>query len=321
MAKTAKKKEKSKSSSKTGATPSTTLAEVLAILAKLYTVDGTVQTRIPFLSVIRASKPSEMRSGILTPSFCIVVQGGKRILIGSDVINYGVGSYVISSIDLPTSGQIVVASAAKPYYGVKIDLDPKELAAVMIEAQLDAPKGKSSVAAFVSVADFDFQEAILRLLKLLEKDEDTTFLANTIKRELIYRLLKNDQGAAIYQNALINQQEAGIGKAIFWIKENYNRPIKVEQLAKAVNMSVSNLHHRFKAVTTFGPLQYQKQLRLQEARRLLLAGGMDAAGAAFEVGYESPSQFSREYRRQFGAPPMKDIENLRNLSVVEFEPG
>lgn len=321
MVKTIKKKEKSKGWAKNVATKSDTLAQITALLTEQFTIDGMVQTKIPFLSVIRASKPSDLRSGILTPSFCIVAQGGKRILIGSDVIDYGIGSYVISSIDLPTSGQILEASSTKPYYGVKVDFEPKELASVMIEAQLEAPKRKPSVAAFVGTADFDFQETILRLIKLLQHDGDIHFFANNIKRELIYRLLKNDQGAVIYQNAIINQQEAGIGKAIYWIKENYNRPIKVEQLAKAVNMSVSNLHHRFKAVTTFGPLQYQKQLRLQEARRLLLAGGVDAAGAAFEVGYESPSQFSREYRRQFGAPPMKDIENLRNLPITEIEPG
>ncbi len=150
-----------------------------------------------------------------------------------------------------------------------------------------------------------------KLLRLLDKPRDAAFLAASLKREILYRLLTGENGHLIYRNLVIDRQQLGIGKAIEWLKQNFARHFQIEELAKAANMSVSSLHHKFKAVTAMGPLQYQKQLRLNEARKLLLSGSMDASTAAYQVGYESQSQFSREYRRLFGAPPMQDVKSLR----------
>jgi AraC-like DNA-binding protein len=294
--------------------------EILSAAKKFAPKDGRFDTAIPFLSFIRTSSPTTFTTGMLKPSFCLVVQGDKRILIGKDVINYGMGSFIISTIDLPTSGQVVTATKAVPYVGIVIELDANEIAAIALEAELVYDtKTKSRPGAFIAKSDEDIQAVVLRLLKLLAKSSDAKFLAATLRRELIYRLLTSAEGHLLYQNAVKDYQEQGIGKAISWLKKNYTKPIKMEALAKAMNMSVSSLHHKFKTVTTMGPLQYQKHLRLQEARRLLLLETMDAATASYKVGYESPSQFSREYKRLFGASPLEDIRNLKNTHAGHLQ--
>ncbi|MDB6060292.1 MAG: AraC family transcriptional regulator [Verrucomicrobiaceae bacterium] len=294
------------------------LDQILAIANKRIQTDGSAPTIIPFLSFIRSSKPTLLNQGILTPSFCMIAQGRKKLHLGSDIIQYGAGDYSLATIDMPTSGQIVGASKSAPYLGVRIDLDPKEIAAVVIDAKINIYENKKPVAgAFVRTSDPELRDVILKLLKTLDKPHEAAFLGSALKREIIYRLLTGEDGHLFYQNILFEHQNIGIGKAIHWIKENFKRPIKIELLAKSVNMSISSLQHKFKAVTTMGPLQYQKQLRLQEARRLLLAGGVDASTAAYQVGYASHSQFTREYRRLFGAPPLKDVKTMTLNSTVE----
>jgi AraC-like DNA-binding protein len=276
-----------------------------------------VHTAIPWLSFIRLSQPTALSRGMLEPSMCLVVQGGKKVLIGKEVNDYGAGSYVLSAIDLPVSGQVVEATAAQPYYGVRIDLDPKEIAALIIELNLQAPPRRGTrVGAYIDESDADLQEAFLRLLLLLDKPKDIPALSRILKQEIMYRLIAARNGDVLYHTVLSHYQEKGVNQAIQWIKANYAEPLVIDDLAKRVRMSVSTLHHRFKAATVMSPLQYQKQTRLLEARRMLMTGSMEAATVAYQVGYESPSQFSREYRRLFGASPLQDVEFLKQ-NVVE----
>jgi AraC-like DNA-binding protein len=276
-----------------------------------------VHTAIPWLSFIRLSQPTALSRGMLEPSMCLVVQGGKKVLIGKEVNDYGAGSYVLSAIDLPVSGQVVEATAAQPYYGVRIDLDPKEIAALIIELNLQAPPRRGTrVGAYIDESDADLQEAFLRLLLLLDKPKDIPALSRILKQEIMYRLIAARNGDVLYHTVLSHYQEKGVNEAIQWIKANYAEPLVIDDLAKRVRMSVSTLHHRFKAAIVMSPLQYQKQTRLLEARRMLMTGSMEAATVAYQVGYESPSQFSREYRRLFGASPLQDVEFLKQ-NVVE----
>ncbi len=276
-----------------------------------------VHTAIPWLSFIRLNQPTALSRGMLEPSMCLVVQGGKKVLIGKEVNEYGAGSYVLSAIDLPVSGQVIEATPEQPYYGVRVDLDPKEIAALIIELNLPAPPRRGvRVGAYVDESDAGLQEAFLRLVLLLEQPKDIPALSRILKQEIMYRLIAARNGDVLYHTVLSHYQEKGVNDAIQWIKANYAEPMAIEDLARRVRMSVSALHHRFKAATVMSPLQYQKQTRLLEARRMLMTGSMEAATVAYQVGYESPSQFSREYRRLFGASPLQDVEFLKQ-NIVE----
>lgn len=220
---------------------------------------------------------------------------------------------------MPGLAQVVGASMSSPYIGLRVDFTTKEIASVITEAGIKPrPQDKKvSIGAFIGKADAELLDLFVRLLKVVEKPAEVSFLSPLIKREMIFNLLTGAYGHLFFQPAFFDQQADGVGKAIAWIEENYAQSFTVEELAKTTHMSVSGLHHKFKAITTMGPLQYQKQLRLQQARRLMLSGSSDATRAALEVGYESPSQFSREYRRLFGLPPLKDIKALRQFSTAE----
>lgn len=272
-----------------------------------------VATAIPFLSLLRSSHPTAVTKGVLKPSCCVILQGQKRVHLAGDVLDYGPGEYLVVSVDMPASGHIVNATPDKPYLLLNIELDPAEIAAIVLEAQVAIDSAQPVRGAFVGKTDDALQETLYQLVRLLQAPAaEAAFLAVGLKREIIYRMLNGPYGRQLYQNVVLDQQDRGISKAIAWLKQRYDQPVRVEDLAQATNMSVSSLHHRFKAVTTMGPMQYQKQLRLQQARTLLLNGDVDATTAAYQVGYESASQFSREYRRLFGAPPMQDIKKLRN---------
>jgi len=270
-------------------------------------------TALPWLSFIRFTHPTAMTGSMLEPSMCLVLQGGKTMLLGKDIINYGAGSYVLSALDMPISGQVAMASEQQPYMGIRLDFSNKEIADMIMDLQIEMPAGRTGAnnAAYVDRADNDLQDTFLRLVRLLDKPQDLPILGRLLKQEIIYRLISSPQGSSFYHNIMAYYQGKGINQAIAWIKENFDQPLIIEQLAKRVGMSSSSLHHRFKAITLVSPLQYQKQIRLLEARKLLLAGNIDAASAAFQVGYDSPSQFSREYRRTFGAAPLQDINALK----------
>ncbi|TFW16872.1 AraC family transcriptional regulator [Duganella callida] len=277
--------------------------------------DARVETTIPFLSLIRSSHPTALTRGVLKPSCCIILQGHKRLHLADTVLDYGPGEYLAVSLDLAAAGQIVNATPDHPYLLLNLALDPQEIAAIVLEAQIAIDTQQPVRGAYIGRTDAELQETLYKLVRLLQAPSaEAAFLAVGLKREIIYRLLTGADGRQLYQNIVLDQQDRGISKAIAWLKDHYDQPVKVEDLAQATNMSVSSLHHRFKAVTTMGPMQYQKQLRLQQARTLLLNGDMDATTAAYRVGYESASQFSREYRRLFGAPPMQDMKKLRPAS-------
>lgn len=291
------------------------LLEPIAALVRRHAPnDGTTTTVVPGVKLIRSSASAIVQRGVLPPSVCIVAQGCKKLQLGKDVIlRYAAGSYIASSIDMPAAGQVVGASRAHPYLSVFFDITPREVGSVLSEAKVRLPGSSDhSAATFVGQCDAKLLDVVLRFMTSLEDEQDAAFLAPSLKRELIYRLVTGPSAAAFCRNVLFRRQDEGIGRAIEWLTTNFKSPLKVEELAKLANMSTSSLHHKFKAFAMMGPLQYQKRLRLEEARRLLMSGLADATSAAFDVGYESPSQFIREYRRLFGLPPLRDVKLMRS---------
>lgn len=283
---------------------------MLEIAKRITLFEGRTQTMIPFLTTMRYSRQTSEISGILTPAICLILQGAKKLHLGHEVIDYHAGDYLVSVIDIPASAEIIGATKQSPYIGLRVDFTMEEIATVVMEAGLDfKPKHKKlNTGAYVGTADEGLVESFYRLLKLIEKPNANRYLSSLMKREMIFQLLSGDAGHIFFQQVMMDRQDEGIGKVIAWIKENYAQSITIKELAKLSNMSVSGLHHKFKAVTTLGPVQYQKQLRLYEARRLMLGGAMNVTAAAMQVGYENVSQFSREYRRLFGSSPSKDMK-------------
>lgn len=294
------------------------LDQLIAMTDRITRAEGRTPTMVPFLTIVRSSRESLKNPGVLTPSFCLILQGAKKLYLGQDIYHYSAGDYLASLIDMPAAAQIVGATEESPYIGLRIDFTAQEIASVVMEAEIHTePKEKSlSAGAFIGKSDAELLDIFNRLLKLIDKPKEARFLSELIKREMIFNLLSGDFGHLFLQKALFDQRADGIGKAIHWIKENYASSFTVEELAKSCSMSISGLHHKFKAITTMGPLQYQKQLRLLEARRLMLSGPMGATTAALTVGYESPSQFNREYRRLFGLPPLQDMKAVRQASYA-----
>ncbi|KQV29379.1 AraC family transcriptional regulator [Massilia sp. Root335] len=269
-------------------------------------------TDVPWLWLVRRPAPTPAGRGILSPSVCLLVQGEKEMLVGQRVLRYGPGCYVQAGAAMPVSGQVTRASEAAPYYGIRVDIDPKEVAAFVLEMRLQlAANDADPPAITVERADEATLEVFVRLLRLLERPRDLAVLGRLLKQELIYHLVTAPGGATLSRGVAGGQRERAVGEAIHWIRTHYNEPLSIDALARTVHMSPSVLHRRFKAATVMSPLQYQKQVRLLEARKMLMSGDVEAASVAFEVGYESPSQFSREYRRLFGAPPLKDAKQLR----------
>lgn len=273
-------------------------------------------TGLPWLTLVRRPAPTAAGRGILQPSVCLIVQGEKEMLVGQRVLRYGPGCYVQAGVAMPVSGRIVQASASAPYYGIRIDLDPKEVAAFILEMQLPvAPEREDVPVITVEPAELALMETFLRLLRLLDRPRDLPVLGRLLKQEIMYHLITAPGGLTLSRGLLGGQREHAVSRAISWIREHYDQPLKIAALADAVHLSPSVLHRRFKAATVMSPLQYQKQVRLLEARTLLMSGGLEAASVAYQVGYESPSQFSREYRRLFGASPLQDAQQLRGYAA------
>ncbi len=292
--------------------------ESIAELVENYP-EGVTQTVVPFLSVIRCDRQTTFEPGVITPSFCMIVRGRKRVHLGEEIFEYSDGDTLSSLVAIPATGMVVGATPQNPYIGLKIELNLHEITSVITEAGLKFERGDSAprVGAFVGKASPDVLEIFLKMVQLIEKPPEV-FLAKLLKKEMLFRLLTGEYGHLFFQKALFDQTANGVGRVIEWIRQNYTAGFSVDELARSYGMSVSALHHKFKAITTMSPLQYQKQLRLQEARRLLVSGQMDATTAALEVGYESPSQFNREYRRLFGLPPLKDVRSFRQSASERF---
>jgi AraC-like DNA-binding protein len=294
------------------------LDQLIAMTDRITSADGQTPTIVPFLKIVRSSRETPKSQGVLTPSFCLILRGTKKFYLGQEIFHYSAGDYLASLIDIPAAAQVINATEESPYIGLRVDFTTQEIASVVMEAEISTePKEKNrSAGAFIGKSDAALLDIFFRLLTLVDKPKEVRFLSELIKREMIFNLLSGDFGHLFLQKALFDQRADGVGKAIHWVKENYARSFTIEELAKSSNMSISGLHHKFKAVTTMGPLQYQKQIRLLEARRLMLSGPMGATTAALTVGYESPSQFNREYRRLFGLPPLQDMKSLRKTSYA-----
>jgi AraC-like DNA-binding protein len=275
--------------------------------------DGFHRTGIDQLDFGRESSVATSLHGVSEPMLAIVVQGKKAALLGEETYQYGAAQYLVVSVDLPISGFIVEATPDRPYLGFKLDLDPSQLCdLITAQSSAIASQRVTSVRGFfVSTADVLLLDCALRLTRLLDTPQDIPILAPMIIREIYYRLLIGEQGEAVRQIATSGSNMQRIASVLSLIKADFAQPMRVEDLAEQARMSPSSFHHHFKAVTSMSPLQYQKQLRLLEARRLMLTENSDASNAAYQVGYESTSQFSREYSRMFGAPPIRDIERLR----------
>ncbi|MEO0431337.1 MAG: AraC family transcriptional regulator [Cyanobacteria bacterium J06656_5] len=286
----------------------------LAARAARHTDDkgnGVHPTEIAQLEFIRDDASSTVCS-IYEPALAIIVQGKKKILLGEETYHYGAAQSLVVSVELPVRGYIVEATPDKPYLGVLLKLSPLQLCDIVAQVQpRTETKDGSCRGLFVSEMDLPLMDCALRLTQLLDTPQDIPFLAPMIIREIYYRLLTGEHGGAIRQIATSGSNMQRIASVIELLKTDFTQSLRVEALAEQANMSASSFHRHFKAVTSMSPLQYQKQLRLLEARRLMLAEDTDATQAAYQVGYESPSQFSREYSRMFGAPPLQDIQQLR----------
>lgn len=275
-------------------------------------------TAVPGLSLFRREEVTEPVSGMYEPSVCLVAQGAKRVQLGEDTLVYDAHHFLITSVHLPTLVQVIEASPERPYLGLRLLLDLREVSQLMLDSSLPQPRTQqSSRGMAIGEVTLPLVDAFQRLLDLLGEEKDIPILAPMIQREIIYRLLVGDQGARLRQIVSAGSQSRQIARAIDYLKGNFASPLRIDDLATQVNMSTSTFHHHFRTLTAMSPLQYQKMLRLNEARRLMLTERLDATSAAFQVGYESPSQFSREYGRLFGQPPLRDIVNLRRMATGE----
>lgn len=279
-----------------------------------------LSTTIPNLTFYRRDEPTQPASCMVEPSVALVVQGAKRALLGDNVYLYDIKRFLITSLDLPAMMQVFEASRDRPYLGLVLKLDLHVVAELMLQSRMAPPPEHVSDRGMVlGETTPHLLQAFTRLLDLLDEPASIPVLSPLIQREICYRLLTSDQGARLWQIASVGSQSHRIAKAIDWLKSHYAHPLRIEELAADVQMSTSSFHHHFRLLTAMSPLQFQKWLRLNEARRLMLMERVDASTAAFHVGYESPSQFSREYSRLFGAPPRRDIENLLRLSETPVE--
>jgi AraC-like DNA-binding protein len=274
--------------------------------------DGAFATAIPSLSFIRFSEVTGPVYGVYKPSLCIIVQGRKEVLLAQESYIYGPANYLVASVNLPIAGQVTEASPDVPYLALKLEFTPSEILEVLREYQMGVDKKEGAKRGlYVSKLETSLLDAVTRLARLLDTPKDIKVLAPLIRKEIIYRVLQGENGGLLKQIALEGSSTYQISDVIEHIMNNYDKLLKIEELAEIANMSVSSLHRHFKEVTAMSPIQFQKQLRLQEARSLLLSESADAADVAFRVGYESPSQFSREYSRMFGLPPKEDTKRMR----------
>ncbi|MDB5706495.1 MAG: transcriptional regulator [Sphingomonas bacterium] len=276
--------------------------------------DGRRGGVIPRLAMHVSGAPTGAMPGMYEPMICIVLQGAKQVMIGDQALRYGAADQLIASIDLPVSGCVVEASADKPYIIVSMALNQDAVTSLLTEL----PPGAEEQTAGFAVGRVTPQllDSWARLLALFDAPEDVPVLAPMLEREILYRILQGPQGGLLRQAAIADSRLSQVRTAIGWIRTHFDKPLRVEALAGLAGMSPASFHRHFKAATAMSPLQYQKSLRLQQARRLLVASA-DASRAAYSVGYESASQFSREYARMFGTPPARDAERLRGQGGVE----
>ncbi|WP_274008349.1 AraC family transcriptional regulator [Vibrio parahaemolyticus] len=269
-------------------------------------------TPISGLRFSRWTTPTPPTSYTHNPSICLIAQGRKRVLLGEESFIYDANHFLISSVDLPIIANIIEASEEQPYLGLIMELDLTEISQLIAYSELAFTQAKEAQKGIaVGELSESLLDAFVRLAELLDEGQNIKILAPIIKREIFYRLLMSEQGTRLHQIVTAGSHSHQIAKAIDWLKNNFVKPLSVGDLASYTGMSKSSFYTHFRSMTSMTPLQFQKKLRLSEARRLMLTENLDAMAATFKVGYESPSQFSREYSRLFGAPPSKDIKSLR----------
>ncbi|MEH2077051.1 MAG: AraC family transcriptional regulator [Nostoc sp.] len=288
--------------------------ELTERIAQAIRHDGTIEP-LKGLHFNRSSSPSECIHSVSIPAFCAIAQGSKEVLLGSDRYQYDPMHYLLATAELPIVSQILEASKAQPYFSLRLDLDPTLVGSVMVEAGYPSSRSRADVKAIdVSPLNANLLDAVVRLVRLLDSPTEAHVLAPLIKREIIYRLLMGEQGNRLRHIAVLGGYTYHIARAIELLRKDFNEPLRIESIARELGMSISGFHHHFKSVTAMSPLQFQKQLRLQEARRLMLGENLDASSAAYRVGYDDASHFNREYKRLFGAPPIRDVERLREAA-------
>ena len=286
--------------------------ELVKLVNKYAVVEGENETKINGVNLFRASKIEEPVPSVYGPCLCFIVQGEKRVALDKEVFHYGPAQFLAVSADLPMMNKIMSASESKPYLLLKIDIDPQLLSELLLHTDYSEMSAhKTSRAALVGNVDEKIGDSLLRLLRLLDTPREIPVLASQMLREVIYRILLSEYGPRISPVAIKDSNMGRIAKAIQTLKSNIQESIAVEELANLVGMSISSFHTHFKTVTSMSPLQYQKTLRLIEARELMFTSNVDVATAAYAVGYESTSHFSREYSRMFGNPPGRDIKTLK----------
>ena len=272
--------------------------------------EGDTPTEIQGLRLYRRSEPSACASAAYEPSLVVFVQGQKRINVGKTTYICDGSNFLLTSVDLPVVSQVIAATEQEPILGLLLKLEMSAVREILSQQEFHLREESADARGMaVGVSSLELLDAFSRLVDLLDTPQDIPFLGSLIQREIVFRLLRSPQGKHLRAIATLGEQSHRTAKAVEWLRVNYAKPLRVEQLATMARMGVSTLHHQFRSMTAMSPLQYQKQLRLHVARERMLNEGLDAASAAFEVGYESASQFSREYSRFFGQPPIRDIKS------------
>ena len=285
--------------------------ELIECIKRSVDADGSLEP-LPGLSLHRSSMPGEPLHSVYDPVFCVIAQGSKEVFLGSERYLYDAAHYLIVTANLPVVAHVLEAAQERPYLSLRLKLDPLLVSSVMVETGHTALPQHASVRAInVSPLGTDLLDAVVRLIRSLDSPAEARFLAPLITREIVYRLLLGEQCDRLRYIVVQNGHTHHIARAIEWFRREFDQPLPIERVAQELGMSVSSFHHHFKAVTAMSPLQFQKRLRLQEARRLMLGEHLDAASAAYRVGYDDAAHFTREYKSIFGAPPLRDVQRLR----------
>ncbi|GLV54196.1 AraC family transcriptional regulator [Dictyobacter sp. S3.2.2.5] len=293
--------------------------ELVERIARAVREDGTVQP-LEGMYLTRSSSLTEPLPGVFEPSVCVIAQGSKQILFGDSRYQYDPLHYLLVTMELPHISHVLEASKEQPYFSLRLSLPPSLVSSVMLESSQASPRDHAGVRAIdVSPVDGNLLNAFVRLLGLLDAPTEVPFLQPLIIREIIYRLLMGEQGNRLRHLAIVGGHTSSIARAVERLRQNFDQPLHVEKLARELGMSVSGFHHHFKTVTAMSPTQFQKRMRLQEARRLMLSEDLDAASVAYRVGYNDASHFNREYKSLFGAPPLRDVQRLRDEALQNAE--
>ncbi|HZO88239.1 MAG TPA: AraC family transcriptional regulator [Chthonomonadaceae bacterium] len=294
--------------------------ELVERIAQAVPEDGVVEP-MKGLFLRRSSAPTKPVHGVAAPAFCVIAQGNKEIVVGETRYRYDPAHYLLNTVELPVVSQVVEASREQPYLSLRFNLDPVLVGSVLVEAGQPTPRGNADVRAInVSALDAGLLDATVRLVRLLDVPEEARVLAPLVTREIVFRLLMGEQGGRLRHLVAQGGYADRIARAVERIRNDFDKPLRIDDLARELGMSASGLHHQFKAVTALTPLQFQKQLRLQEARRLMLGEDLDAASAGYRVGYDDAAHFNREYKRLFGMPPMRDVGRLREAARASAGP-